>query len=555
VQADQAPELAAHYYRDNFLVLCDTVESRYGDLLRQPEIELLSTFRRLPFSAQCLYVRLVSRVGPWFRTNKLDYPEISGVAGALQVLGTENMVSSAGQLTLEEVGRLFTRDELKAGFSDALKGLSIGDKPSLLAAIDEASKEPGGILGRLLALHGGEVIAPRGMETVELLQLLFFGNRYQSLTDFVLSDLGIARYFPYTLDSATRLFTSREAIDEFTACAKLADRHRELRDLEDFESLAPLALELMAHVPRFSSTERRWFRQCNSLARDLERRGDLGLAEQLYQSSRRHPARERRARISERRGDLQQAQKLCREVLDYPWCEEEAEAAGRILPRVERKLGGGPVPRLREQFPRIDLSLSPGDVSVEMLAAADFSAKWASVHYVENALMSALFGLAFWEQIFAPVPGVFHNPYQSVPSDMYEASFRERRQELLEQRFQTLEQTDLRGELVAAYRRYVPCQCRWVNWRQVDEDLVSRAADIIPAPHLLAIWRRILFDPAENRKGFPDLLALGERSGDYCLIEVKGPGDALQDSQKRWLRFFIEMGMPATVAWVEWAGD
>jgi hypothetical protein len=65
----------------------------------------------------------------------------------------------------------------------------------------------------------------------------------------------------------------------------------------------------------------------------------------------------------------------------------------------------------------------------------------------------------------------------------------------------------------------------------------------------------MLFDPGENRRGFPDLIALGERAGDYCLIEVKGPGDALQGSQKRWLRFFDRQGIPAQVARVVWGVD
>ncbi len=72
---------------------------------------------------------------------------------------------------------------------------------------------------------------------------------------------------------------------------------------------------------------------------------------------------------------------------------------------------------------------------------------------------------------------------------------------------------------------------------------------------MLAIWERMLFDPGENRRGFPDLIALGAAPGDYCLIEVKGPGDALQDSQKRWLRFFQAQHIPAQVAWVEWRDD
>ena len=70
--------------------------------------------------------------------------------------------------------------------------------------------------------------------------------------------------------------------------------------------------------------------------------------------------------------------------------------------------------------------------------------------------------------------------------------------------------------------------------------------------HLLAVFERLLFDPRENRSGFPDLIALGDEPGDYCLVEVKGPGDTLQDSQKRWLRYFADRDIPARVAWVEW---
>ena len=65
----------------------------------------------------------------------------------------------------------------------------------------------------------------------------------------------------------------------------------------------------------------------------------------------------------------------------------------------------------------------------------------------------------------------------------------------------------------------------------------------------------MLFDPGENRRGFPDLIALGSAPGDYCMIEIKGPGDALQDSQKRWLRFFSAQGIPAQVTWVDWLDD
>ncbi|WEL89294.1 VRR-NUC domain-containing protein [Pseudomonas sp. CBSPCBW29] len=39
----------------------------------------------------------------------------------------------------------------------------------------------------------------------------------------------------------------------------------------------------------------------------------------------------------------------------------------------------------------------------------------------------------------------------------------------------------------------------------------------------------------------------------YRMIEVKGPGDRLQDNQLRWLEFCGEHQMPVTVCYVRWA--
>lgn len=553
VQLERAVELPPHYYRDNFLRLCDTVEGQYADLLTSQESAFLESFRGVDFGAQCLYVRLVSRVGPWFRENKLDYPEIGELEPALDTLLDAELLLCTEGLDVDELGGLFTVGELRRAFPDLRGGT--GGKAALLAAIEELELDEFALREALLPVDEGRIVAPLGFECVTLLQLLFFGNRHQSLTEFVLSDLGIARYYPYPLDREHRLFPHREALDEYLACAALGDLWYEAREAGDFEVLPELADEVLSREVRFPSSESRWFRLCNGLARELERQGDHERAFELYGRSRRHPARERQARLLEGACDWGGAVLLCEEILDAPWCEEEREAAGRILPRVKRKLDGSRVPRRRDSFEESVLSLTPGDVGVEQ-AAADFLAQqWQTVRYVENKLMNALFGLAFWREIFAGVPGAFHNPYQSVPSDMYDTGFRARREAAIAVRLEHLRGADLGEELLQAYREYVPFQCRWVDWRRIDAGLVEAAAQVIPREHLLAVWDRILFDPRENRRGFPDLIALGEKPGDYCLIEVKGPGDTLQDSQRRWLRYFQGQGIPAQVARVEWCDD
>lgn len=540
------PALPPHYYHDNFLALLATVERQYADLLSADESEFLARYRSLPFEARCLYVRLLSRVGPWFREARLDYAELGDIPAAIDALLATDLAVEAEALPADELGRLYTREELCSAFDLPRSGA----KADLLAALDH---------GAALALPfagEGRVIAPAATDVAAVMSLLFFGNRHQGLTEFVLSDLGVARYYPYALDRQHRLFPDREALEEYLALAGLADTWREAREADSAGGvLAELGRAIRDFRPLHAVSRRRWFRLCNQLARELERLGEPALAMELYAASCLHPARERRARLLERADRHAEALALCDAIEAAPWCEEERDAAQRIRPRLLRRLHGARASRRRDAFATLQLQLPPAERGVEQAVAAHLAGQWQQVHYVENTLMNGLFGLAFWEQIFAPVPGVFNNPFQAVPTDMYEQGFAESRADILERRLAMLREADLGELLPAAFRRYHGYQCRWVNWRYLDEALVAAASTVIPPAHLLATWERMLFDPGENRRGFPDLLALGSSPGEYCMIEVKGPGDALQDSQKRWLRYFAEQGMPAQVAWVQWQDD
>lgn len=547
--------LAPHYYRDNFLRLCETVQARYGDLLDEAELYFLAAFSQLPRDGQCLYVRLVSRVGPWFREAKLDYPEIDNQQQALDQLLDSGLAIESAELSTDDLDQLYTRGELQQVFAEELRDARFARKADLLDAIDNVLEARAELPQAFHDLEDGRVIAPAGTDTVGILQVLFFGNRRQSLTDFVLEDLGVTRYYPYRLEREQRLFSCRAALDEYLALASLSDLYYELVERQQLDLLPDFAQQLLELQVQYPSSGHRWSRLCNRLSRDLERQGQDDLALAVYTRSDIHPARERRARVLEKQENWQAAKRLCQDIISNPWCEAEAEAAQRILPRVSRKLGEKPAPRRRDAFEEVQLVVPASDLNVELASAAHLAADWSSVHYVENSLMNALFGLAFWEQIFAPVPGAFHHAYQSGPSDMYEPRFREVREDILDARFGELASADLTQELLAAFHRYHGYQCRWLDWRYLDAQLLEYTLNVIPREHLLAVLQRILFDPRENRGGFPDLIALGHERGDYCMIEVKGPGDTLQDNQKRWLRFFQAKGIPARVAWVQWQDD
>jgi hypothetical protein len=60
----------------------------------------------------------------------------------------------------------------------------------------------------------------------------------------------------------------------------------------------------------------------------------------------------------------------------------------------------------------------------------------------------------------------------------------------------------------------------------------------------------MLRDMCGNCAGFPDLIQFWPDEQRYRMIEVKGPGDRLQDNQIRFLDFCAAHGLPAAVCFV-----
>src|SRR5690606_40982448 len=93
-------------------------------------------------------------------------------------------------------------------------------------------------------------------------------------------------------------------------------------------------------------------------------------------------------------------------------------------------------------------------------------------------------------------------------------------------------------------------QCTFVNWSVLNQGLLDQALHCIPAAHLRQWFVRLLADIPANRSGLPDLIQFWPDQKRYRMIEVKGPGDRLQDNQLRWLDYCGAHGLPVAVCYV-----
>ncbi|WP_231758845.1 VRR-NUC domain-containing protein [Microbulbifer elongatus] len=546
-------ELAPDYYLSNFHSLVDFVVSRYGKLLSQEEQCFYQTFRQLQPDSQRLYVRLLSRkgvpssIGALFRQHRLTYTEIGDVPAAVDELASARLLTRDPALPLDELLPLFTKSELLNHSLEPLpKALK---RPALEQALLE--QDHATIQQRLMK---EPLLAVQAEQCFATFKLLFFGNLNQDLTDYVLRDLGLFRYETYPLERAQLPFQTRVQIEQHLRYYQC------LRDAEealgaDANAITTLATQLPAGIDGDNTLQRRLDRLRLTLARQLERFDALEDAEQLYRQCQRPPARERRARIAVARGDTDTGLSLCREILANPYNEAERTFAESFAHRTAKKTDAAhqwPAPRRHSPLTET-IALAQTGARVELLAAEHLAqvAPESQCHYVENTLFNGVLGLAIWDIVFAPIPGAFFNPFQVAPSDFRTADFYSQRSDAFARRLSEFESGQLAHWVWRHFHAKRGIANPLVHWEALPEPLIRRALERIPTDHWLAIFRRLLGDIAHHRSGLPDLI-LFPGSGGYELVEVKGPGDRLQQNQQRWLAYFAKHQIPHRVLHVEW---
>jgi len=549
------PDLPEGYYLDNVVTLFNHVESLYADILDQQQLDFLRSFAALPSDAQKLYIRLLNRSHHLFRLSKLDYPEIASIEDAIDLLNTSGFLQVDPEIGREELLALFSKTELLALHFDQPE-LGKLKRSALDTAILEQDED---------AFFDGLAKSDRLLQVEQkdsyrLCQMLFFGNLNQSMTDFVLRDLGLYEYENYSIDLENRPYSS--ALD--------IEQHWLLHDLESLLAITEAndigtLQTCFDAVPTDASPDSPLFRKGehikHDIARQIERVDHLPLALKLYRRCALPPSRERITRILHKQDQIEDAIEYCQNIIDEPASEEELQFAiafGRRLVRQYKiqnrsdfeSLGPAHKPGL------FDLELTRQD-GVEQAVIDYYLAQNNKNHcyYVENSLFNGVLGLLIWDAVFAPVPGAFYNPFQHRPADFYAQDFQTKRAGVFAQVWSRITSTeDIWLQASSCWQEKSGRMNPLVNWQALDPEILELALQRIPFGHWMRIFERILLDLRNNRAGFPDLV-LFPAAGGYQLIEVKGPGDSLQKNQQRWMQYFAQHGIPHTIARVQWSDE
>ena len=539
------------YYLDNFQRVLDWIGERYNDLLTDDELGFLAAFPTLPQASRALFVRMVMRKGNLFRASKLNYAELGcPVEAALKL--PAGWVEPDPVLSLDEVFDLLSKPEIGALFALPAHQQA-ARKAEQLAALRPDFPDP----RRFSVWHGAawhgasrdHVFRILVKPLCDRLRLIFFGNLRQDWTEFVLSDLGLYRYEQVEFSPASRGFRSRADID----------RYLELHHCKEIFRNTDAAGDVLRQLPS-APFENDWLnsrreRLVFEIAQHYEQRKAWSDAYELYARCGFPGARARAIRVLEKNQQVAQAYQLLLAAQRAPESDAERQQLLRISPRLTRRLG-----RPTTRAPR------PSAVAtLELRLPAPSQGRWvegavrdhlarpeAPVFYVENTLVNALFGLLCWRAIFSAIPGAFFHPFHRGPADLYSLDFYRRRAGDFDACLAELDGELWRDTIRANFAAKAGIGSPFVAWDAVNPELLELALACIPACNLKKMFERILQDVQANRTGFPDLIQFWPAERRYNMIEVKGPGDRLQDNQLRWIDYCGTHRLPVSVCYLEW---
>lgn len=535
------------YYLDNFEFVLRWLAERHSDLLRADERRFLQRFPALPRPSRALLVRMVMRRGELFRLDRLDYAEIGSARDALIALVQEGWVDDAPQLEAAQLCGLLSKKDLLLCFSQLDAGLhkhelqqGLAERHPAALAAQQWSPTLAGMICRL-------TLRP----LCDRLRLLFFGNLRQDWTEFVLSELGVVRYETVDFSPAARGFATRNDVDTWLQLYQCREQLQagDGDGMEQGLPREPLANRWL---------ESRRLRLLFELGQHYERRGEPAQALRVYADCPWPAARVRHIRCLELTGAGQQALALALQAAATPHSEAESQQLRRMLPRLQRNAGFKPVrpapaPDTRTvPLLHLCLPLPTLPTAVETVCCDHLQQDGSRVFYVENTLFNALFGLLCWQAIFAPLPGAFFHPFHAAPADLYHPDFQQRRAAAFADCLQQLHSDAWHATIRCNYRLKHGLQNAFVSWEQLDDTLLELALSCIPPQHLHLIFERMLADLRAHRSGLPDLIQFWPQQQHYRLLEIKGPGDRVQDNQQRWLDYCLRWNMPVALCHVSW---
>jgi len=535
--------LPPKYYLDYFRDLLAFIQKGSSHLLSADDVIFIQLFEALTEDAQCLMVRMMNRKGAYFRLDKLAYEEIGSIPQAAEELVASGLASLDPPDDFLLFG-LFTKAELHQLYPD--RGFNKRRKEEVLEELAEENhpEDFQTLRSAYTILHF------LAQEQVEYLKMLFFGHTHGMMTEFVIRDIGNIKLENLDDHEFTPWFETQaeaRAVFELHGWNRLVKKAMHILLPEEIlELIAPVNWSNFLQHPKARKIGDKFMLH---LGEYFEKCGLLTEALDYYSLARKHPARERRIRILEKMDDLDAAREIAEVAFDSPYNVSEKIFAQDYLSKKSKR-------NYRSTTAKANLSPeiiieNPEGPRVEAHALAYFAKQGYEGIHTENYLWRGLFGLFFWDELFAAEHASFHHPLQRMPSDLHSDTFYENRAPLLQEKVNAFRtKKKLQAYLEEIHRQKQHINNSLVGWHESLLPTVTACVHHLPLESLFNILMEMAKNVKDNSSGFPDLFIWTQ--DDYHFYEIKSPNDHLSAQQLFWIDFFNTHNIKADILRVKY---
>ncbi|KAF9478486.1 hypothetical protein BDN70DRAFT_895676 [Pholiota conissans] len=239
-------------------------------------------------------------------------------------------------------------------------------------------------------------------------------------------------------------------------------------------------------------------------------------------------------------------QALQLDTLGRPIKEKENDAAGGLHAFISVPKGSSDVKKTEQASTELSKRKSGQKsrwqgrngqiVDVETVALEFYEDQGYKGFHSETRILTTLFGLLFWDIIFANIPGAFETAFQSAPLDMFEDSFYYARKSRIEARLEEIRA----GSALEILQRHdgmyreKKTWCLCVSWDVCSKEELVEIVECMSGESLATICTLFCQDYRGRCSGGPDLFVWNHQKRTCKFVEVKGPGDIARENQKLW---------------------
>ncbi|KAF8048759.1 hypothetical protein N665_2413s0002 [Sinapis alba] len=582
-------------YQMNFNVLVQEVLRSCSHLLTTDEKAFLESFPSLSEDSQRLFIRLYTRKGPWFRLSNISYPEVSDSLQAMKDLtgmGFMTSVEDANDLSyqmMKEITELLNVTELRDILS-MNKVFSRGSRKrdlinSLCSYYNDGTRQN---IGTMILERTGlcAKISSTAESLIWRVERLFFLNREQDLSSFVLLDLGIIKYPTYKCIDSEQIFSNRTKLLAYEEAIEVAQLMDESLDSED--SGIVLKCIMIAETRISSSSSESALFNCFTAPWVYSKMVLLGVSflenQKRYNQAvyllrrllscfncdgRRGYWTVRLSTDLEHMGRPNESLSVAEQGLLDPWVRAGSRIAlqRRILrlAKPPRRWKTPTFPNLIDnKIPEVtiqgrSLNCEVGmknrfygedgeQCGVEQLALQYYNGEgggWQGMH-TESSIWLTIFSLLMWDILFSDVPGVFQTRFQTAPLDLDTESFYLTRKETIESQLEKVANGMAEEILIISYETHRGTACRGVAWERFSLEELRAAVACVGGKCVASLCRYLAQDYRSWCSGMPDLLLWRFKENGYegeaKLVEVKSEKDRLSEQQRAWLLLLMDSG-------------